>query len=414
MIFVWGNPNGYVVLGSARVLIKRILARTWVKGVHVRLAAASMLALALAAPVGAAEGEAVLARLRIEVGPGPARAGEPAKVRIHTLGARGEPEDVKVALDADGGEVSPPRRVSPGVMEALLTVPARLPAGRSILLLARTDEAHAELSVALVPGPPATATLDGVDTCAEGSENCPLVLRVEDAGGNGIDERPQVRAERGRIVSVSERAPGQWVLAYRAPRLEREVRDEVVATVGQVKAAHVIRLTPSRTRLALAFRGGLARQDGHLGPAAGGQLFFLGNLGGWLGGGGLELGWWRVQHSGTATGTSLELTTARSELALGACGVAERALGRAALTWVSATAGLGRVQSSTTLSGQPAVTAAKWAPTAGAGAALGWRTRVGIPFVEVRGAWTGDPRLATVSGASGAVLLQLGYRFDAR
>jgi len=382
----------------------------------VRLPAAPVLALILAASGAlAAEGEAAPPRLRLEVPGGPASAGASVVVRVHALDARGRPESVTVALDADGGEVSEARRVSPGVYEALLTVPSRLPPVRSILLLARTDASHAELAVPLVPGAVAAAFLDGVDTCAEGSENCPVVLRVEDAAGNGVDEHPLVRSERGKVISVRASEPGRWVLAYRAPALEHDDRDQITAEVGKLRATHPLRIVPSRTRLAMAFRGGMARQDGRLGPAAGGQLFVVTRAGGWLAGGGVQAEWWRVRRTGTAAPpVSLSLVDERAELSLGLCGVLEHAVGRSALFWLSGSAGAARVESRTRLSGQPAVVDAAWTAAAGGAAAIGWRTRAGIPFLEVRGAWTGDPKLPTVAGASGALLLELGYRLDAR
>ncbi len=49
-----------------------------------------------------------------------------------------------------------------------------------------------------------------------------------------------------------------------------------------------------------------------------------------------------------------------------------------------------------------------------AAVAIGYRTRAGMPFAEVRATWEGDARLATDEGAKWPLFLLLGYRFDVR
>jgi hypothetical protein len=368
-------------------------------------------------PVRAVEVEAEQPRLRIEVPPTPARAGAVVAVRVVAIDARGQPESsANVVVDADAGSVSAARRVGPGQYEATLNVPDRLPLGRSVLLLARTERFHAEVSLPLAPGPAATAALEGGERCKAGAESCTLELHAEDAFGNGAGEAPRIRADRGEVVAVNGTDPGRWVIAYRVPPVEREARAQLVAEVGAARATSSILLVPSGARLAFALRGGMGSEEGHAGPAAGGQVFGAGYAGGWLVGGGMDLGWWKSSRSDRAEagGTTLDLTTDRTTVALAACGVAERALGGGLHAWLTATAGAARVTVRTQLTDQPAVTEAAWAPAAGGAIALGWHTRAGTPFLEGRLAWTGDPHLASATGSSTAFFLQLGYRFDAR
>ncbi len=54
------------------------------------------------------------------------------------------------------------------------------------------------------------------------------------------------------------------------------------------------------------------------------------------------------------------------------------------------------------------------APTAFAAAGLGYDASFGMPFLELRGAWVGDPKLATDTGSRSPLFLLLGYRFHVR
>jgi hypothetical protein len=157
--------------------------------------------------------------------------------------------------------------------------------------------------------------------------------------------------------------------------------------------------------------GGLASDGGRQGLAASGKLLAERLVAsGWLVGGGLEGIWWTTKTSGRSGG--LPFTMDRSQLGLGAFVLAERpVIGRTILSF-SLGGGMVRVNTTDRIQGQADALASGWAPTARATALLGYRFSAGMPFVEIRSAWVGDPHLATDPGNRWPLFLQVGYRLD--
>lgn len=358
----------------------------------------------------AAAADPPAARLIVHFEPAVARPGDSVQVQVTSFDVTGAPADLAVplAIDADAGKVTIPERQGPGVYGALLTVPRRLPVSRSILVLARSGAISREAALALAPGPAAVLHVDGPSECPVSAEVCRLDVSAEDEAGNGADEVPAGKAERGKVLPPSSAGGGRWVIGYRPAQVERDADDVITVELGTLRAEHRLQLLAERLRLDLAPRLGLARQDARARPAVGAQALFERLLSsGWLLGAGLEGSWWSASRSEAAGSRS-----DRNQLALGVLGLSERRVSRRILAGISAGGGLAQVTNTDHVPGQPNVSAGGWVPTLWGAAMLGYESSVGTPFVELRAQWVGDAHLVTTDGGSKAPLLVfVGYRF---
>jgi len=358
----------------------------------------------------AAAADPPAARLIVRFEPTLARPGDTVQVQVTSFDVTGAPADLMVplAVDVDAGKISAPEWRGPGVYVALLTVPRRLPVSRSILVLARSGAISREAALALAPGPAAVLHLDGPSECPASAEVCRLDVSAEDEFGNGADEVPTGKAERGKVLPPSSAGGGRWVLGYRPAHVERDADDLITVELGTLRAEHRLQLLAERLRFDLVPRLGLAREDARFRPAAGAQALLERLLSsGWLLGAGLEGAWWSASRSEAAGSRS-----DRTQLALGVLGLAERRVSRRILAGISAGGGVAQVTNTDHVPGQPNVSANGWVPTVWGAAMLGYESSVGTPFVELRAQWVGDAHLVTTDGGSKAPLLVfVGYRF---
>jgi len=361
----------------------------------------------------AAAAEPLRPRLVIRFGSEVGRPGEAVTVEVASLDGAGAPLDAAVTVDVEAGKATPPQRTGPGLYRSTLTVPTRLPASRTLLVLARAGALSADASLRLAPGPATTLRLEGPGSCSEDAEACRIDVIAADAYGNPAAEVPEANAELGRISAAGAAEPGRWVIIYHSPRVDREQTDRVTVEMGKLKAIHAMRLAPASTRLGIAPLLGAVSEKGHLGFTAGGQVLAEGAVGtGWLMGAGLEGSWWSVSHSAQAAG--LDVKTDRSELAAAFFVQAERPLAGRTIATFSLGGGAVRVNGTAHVQGQPGVSDSGWAPMARGTAALGYRLGRAMPFLEFRGAWVGDAHLVTDPGAKWPLFLQLGFRLDVR
>jgi hypothetical protein len=381
--------------------------RTW----WLAAAAAAM----FCAVVPAAGAEPAPARPQVQFSSRPAVAGEQIEVLVSTQDAAGNPLDGPVSIDADAGKVSPPERLGPGQYRAVLSVPRKLPTSGSILFLVRGSGRTAEASLPVAAAAPATLRVVGPPACAGEATACRIEVEARDAYGNGLAEAPRATAALGRLSAPAAEGSGRWVLLYRPPHVERGEEDRVVVELGPLRAEHRIGVTPQRLRLGGAPRVGLVSQGGRLGLAVGAEVLGERLLrSGWLVGAGLEGSWWSTSRSATvpADPDPLRVDIDRSQLAFGVLGLAEHPLGGPILGTLRLGVGAVRVTGVAHVTGQPDVTASGWAPAASAAVAVGFRSRVGMPFAELRATWEGDAHLTTDAGAKWPLFLLLGYRFD--
>jgi hypothetical protein len=366
----------------------------------------------------AAEVERGRPRLRVRFASQPGVAGDAVAVEVNALGVGGGLVDAEgVAVFADAGKVGPAERVATGTYRFTLAIPRQLPGTGVITVVARAGALHGEATLGVVAGPAAAVRIEGPSACQEGGEGCRLEVSALDAYGNPATEIPTLRAARGEVSPASSSQAGRWVATYRPPPVVLDAEDEVSVVLGPVRAAHRLRVAPARAELGFAGRAGAALQDGRLGVAVGGGAFALRRLASaWLLGGGVEVEWWAEGRSGAAEGpsSSVHFTADRSQLLLAAVALAERPVTDRLLLWASAGGGVARVTSTTRLAGSPSVSEVGWAPAATGAAALGVHALGGVPFLEARVAWVGDPHLDTLRGSVAPLFLQLGYRLDAR
>jgi hypothetical protein len=350
-------------------------------------------------------------RLVITFGSEVGHPGESVNVDVASLDASGAPADAQVAIDADLGKLTPPQRISPGVYRASIAIPTKLPQSRTLLVLAHAGALSAAASLRLGPNPAATMKVDGPNTCSQDAEACRLDVTAADSYGNPAVEVPDATAELGRISPAGTAEPGRWVIIYHPPRLDRERTERVTVALGTLKAVHEMKLPGSSTRLGFAPLLGAVRQDSHNGFSAAGQVVGLRAVGsGWLVGAGAEGAWWSGSQSSTASG--LQVSTDRSQIAVGLFVQAERPFTGGVVTAFSVGGGAARIDSTEHVEGQPGVSDSGWAPTARGTAMLGYRFGFGTPFLEGRVAWVGDAHLVTDPGAQWPLFLQLGYRLD--
>jgi hypothetical protein len=130
----------------------------------------------------------------------------------------------------------------------------------------------------------------------------------------------------------------------------------------------------------------------------------------------VDAGWWSLSERVPVAlpDGSAELASERSYLPLTGSLAWAHEFGSRVVEWISFGGGGVLVSSSQELAGQPAVGESGWAFAAAASVALGVRARRGLPFLELRTLWIGDPGLVSVTGSVQAFLLVAGYRFDAR
>jgi hypothetical protein len=357
------------------------------------------------------------ADLLIDFGTTIAHPGEVVTVSVHVRDAAGKPTDATVAMDSDSGEVGAVERAQEGLYRARLTVPTALPGTRSLFVIAHTGGVSADAILPLSPGPAATLRLAGPATLAAG-RLAPLQIDVAvlDAFGNPAEVTPAAHALHGVVGKPARVGPGRWVVDYQPRRVSDDVDDEVSVEAGATRGTHLVRLLAAADWASFAPRLGAAFDAGGAGLAVSGEASMWHRLDDVRVGFALDVAWWSLGRAGTARGPGgpLSLSGDRSYLPLTASAAAGRALGSRLSAWGSLGGGAALVMTTARLSGQPSASEAGWAPAATAALGLDLRAGMGAPFVEVRGSWIGDPRLKTLSGSVWPILVQLGYRFDAR
>lgn len=358
-----------------------------------------------------------VAELQVEFERQPAVAGNPVGVIVRARDAEGSAIDADVSIDSDIGEVGETSRQAPGLYRTELTVPAVLKGDRSIFVLARAGSVSTNATLSLVPGPPASISVDAPDSLrADGSTACQMSVMVADAFGNPADEPPTGEADYGELGRPVQVGPGVWVLDYRPRRLSRDVEDVVRIRAGTSSGMREVRLVAPMATLSLAPKAGAVLGSGGTRAAFSAEISAWARLGSAQMGLVLEGSYWSLGNSGPLQGLAgVDFSGDRSYLPLTLSIAWRQPIGSRVLVWLSLGGGAARVSSTVKLIQlSQTVDEARWAPVVSGALSFGLHAWRGSPFVELRAMSIGDPNLETLSGSLAPIFfLQAGYRFDA-
>ncbi len=398
-------------------------------------AASALLSLALLASAGKAAAQArtdgrpavagarpvasPAATLQIELDRPRVLAGETEALRITVVvqDAAGNPADAEVAVEAVPGTVGPVTRLEKGRYRAELAPPTLLGRDRTIYVQARAGRLFAASTVRVAPGPPATIALELPERLvADGATRSQGYALLVDAFGNAAEEgEPDLTSDLAELGQPVRIGAGRWMFSYRPRLLEREADDVVRARAEDARAERTVHLTAPVLTFDVAPMAGVALQGSAAGPAATAEATVWTRLAGQELGLAVQAGWWLLGTSGRAPSPAgdVDFRGHRNYVPVGVALAARWSAGPAVVLGLSLGAGVSFVAHASALAGQPTVTETGWAPMASAALRCGVRAWGGLPFLEARASWLGDPGLSTLHGTSVPFFLLLGYRFHA-
>ncbi len=316
--------------------------------------------------------------------------GEPASVTARALDAAGNPVPAALALEARGGDLTDVRERRPGELVARLAAGTTL-RGQEALVTATAPALGiaGARALRLRPGAPAALRLAPPAVLrGDGVREAVLRVSIADRYGNGVSTAPIVTAERGRVVAVAERTPGEFEVRYVAPAVTRPLDESVAARAGDARATAASLIAPSGPALLVEGRAGVAVDlaGRFSGPTAGiaaerpADLAFAIRRG-------TEVAW-RLDAGASGGGDGAALATVLAGVS------ARRDLQGGTTGSLSATAG--------------AVLAARGAaPAARLAVSVGLRRTFGVPFLEASllAAGQGAPGAFAAFGLSAGVTL---------
>jgi hypothetical protein len=337
-------------------------------------------------------------------------------VQVRIRDSAGRLTDAKLELGSDLVKLGTPARFERGVYAAVLMLPPG-PREEFVEITARAGQAVATGRFALASAA-ATVRITPHGPFQEmGSDREKFDLLdvwVSDASGHPVSDAPKGSGGLGVFSEAVRVGPGHWVLPYRPPRITEDITEEVVIRAGAASTTVQLEVVASRSSLTGGVKAGVAAAGGSLGPAIGmeggvwrragrGRLGLL-----------LDVGWWMLSRSSTATVGTTELTSRSTQnypAILFSAAWRTRLPGRWML-WATVGGGGGAVMNSAQVSGQPTVSEIGFVPIASGSLSVTPRLGTGAIFLEARGTWLGDPGLSTLSGSTTTFLALLGYRFD--
>jgi hypothetical protein len=344
-------------------------------------------------------------------------AGSRTSVVVRIRDSAGNLTDEALVLESDVAQFDAPVRLERGVYQ----VPVVIPPGTrdtAILITARADRAVSTASLAVAPSAAAQVRVSPHEPIvADGSSQGRFeVLEVEvvDAFGKPVDDVPAGSGGRGEFRPALPISPGHWALPYRPPRVSEDTTEQVVITAGPATTKVGLVLRARRLSVSLGLKGGVGFAGGGVGPAAGVEAGLWKFFGRTQLGLVLDVDWWMISRTSTATVGGVESTFDATQsylpflLSVGwRTPFADRWM-----VWATVGGGGALVSNRSQLSGQPSVSESGFAPAASGSLSLGPRLGPGWLFLEARATWIGDPKLSTLSGSTFTFLGLLGYRFD--
>jgi hypothetical protein len=195
---------------------------------------------------------------------GLAAGSEPATVTARALDAGGNTVPARLVLAATGAELSDVRVVRPGEVVARLAAGERLRAVEAVVIASAPDLGiSGGRALPLHPGVPAAARF-GAQRLVRGDGRTEVALRlvVEDRFGNPVAAEPHVTAERGKIVAVARRGPGELEVRYLPPAVDRPEQEVVRARAGDTVATLEPVIAPREPALRLEAGAGVGTEVG--------------------------------------------------------------------------------------------------------------------------------------------------------
>jgi hypothetical protein len=341
--------------------------------------------------------------------------GLPGAVLIRIRDSAGNPTDAAVEVSSDVATVGAPVRVERGTYRAPLVVPET--AGKSFDVVAIAGGIFATATVVLGSAPAATVAIEPRGPIlADGSSPGRLVVlpvTVADASGNPAKDVPVGSAELGEFEEALGVGPGSWALPYRPPRVLEDSVDHITVRAGAASGHADLQLLAGGFSGSVGLKLGMV-VAGSVGPAVGVEGSAWARVGSAQLGLTLDLGWWTLSQSSSATvGGAASSYFARQNYLPVLLSVAWRKqFARRWLFWASGGGGVAVAWNHSQLGGQPSVSESGLAPAFTASLSAGPRLGPGEPFLELRGTWIGDAHLSTLTGSTFNFLLLFGYRFD--
>ena len=345
--------------------------------------------------------------------------GDELRVTGQVVDAAGHPTDAPARLVVSLGADEEARVLPDAVVEWLregnvytgrVQVPRQRDGQRELQVkLIGPSGIEATATVGLRSGPPRQLRFETpTSIVADGGAHELRVVMV-DVYGNLAEGAgtPEVTAEVGKVGAPAERGPGVYQVDYHAPFAWEGGRDLVKAKLGELEGEEVIVLRSYGGSVVLAPKVGFTLGSGGLK-----SLTLAGELGLWRRSLGLVLEgrWFRFSREDQLSATT-QLTSEASFLGADAT-LAWRGPALGGIVWLGAGGGLVFVSASATAPGLPETKASTTVPAAHAVLSWGRPAGPGIPFIEVRGGWQGDPGRGPVRGSLQTVTLNLGYRFN--
>jgi hypothetical protein len=296
--------------------------------------------------------------------------------------------------------------VPPGTQGDAFVVAAR--AGRAVATATFPIAASAAALVRVSPHGPIRA-----DGSTRGQFEI-FDVTVLDAQGNPVSDVPVGSGGRGEFRGAIPVSPGHWALPYRPAPVAENTTETVVVTAGAASTTVELDLRASRLRLSLGVKAGVAVAGASLGPAVeleGGAWTSFGRTQLGLV---LDVGWWTLSRTRTATvgGADLTYKSTQGYVPILLSVAWRTPFADRWMLWATLGGGGGAVSNSSQVGVQPKVSESGFAPAASGSLSAGPRLGPGSLFLEARATWIGYPKLSTLSGSSTTFLGLVGYRFD--
>jgi hypothetical protein len=373
----------------------------------------------LAAAVQLPRAVGALAKLSVQAAGTRVSADGAVLLRVVATDGAGNPVEAAPKVEATLGEISKLVPVAPGTWETRLAVPPRVGAIRRLQLVARAGAVEGRSELEVAAGPPVTMDVSAEPTPLVGDGGAAALVRVlyRDRFGNPADgPAPEVEATRRASITAEPEGPGAWVVRYRPPRAWEDREDVLSVRAGALEGAARLGIVAPERRLGVAPKVGIALGYGGLrAPFAAAEATYRPTSFARRLAFALELEWLSRDRTDAAQVGDVAiairgrarylpvLCTARWELQLGA--------GQA--LWAVAGGGAAHVRSEVSTNGGPAAVEQGFVTVVHAGAGWALRRGHGGPFVEARVARHGDPQFEALRGSLTALMLAVGYRYDA-
>ncbi len=340
------------------------------------------------------------------------------EVALHAIArdAAGNAAGEAIRFEASFGELRTVPR-APGAWDLVLSVPPAFGGRTEVRVRASGARASAERALALLPGPPASASVEVPPRppVADGTTAVRLPLQIVDRYGNPVSApAPEISADRG--AAELERSGPALAAKYVPPRLRERGESTVTVRAGDARAQAQVALAPWRPWAAVSPRvGWMSNFSGFSAPLLGVQADLRTDRYGPELGIAVEADYAvRMQTERIATGAADAAAESRIDLLLLHVSAALRhdAWSRSTV-WLAAGPSAAAYWTRVGVSGAPAQRGFAVAPGLQISAGFERRMTATVPFVELRAGWISGSGLPNLSGPLRTMSVLAGVRFEA-